>query len=162
MVLNLGAIAVVGCLLAGCGSSGTSMSKNMGARAVAFADTICREYNSSIYTERVLEDKGGQGPRPGQFLADREAEFTKLRAVMDSAREISRVRVYISDLTVQDRFLTALSKEVGKGYAAYLHFALSRSFRYGAHRSEVKVADDAKALGLTPCIGPRPRKPIEG
>lgn len=31
-----------------------------------------------------------------------------------------------------------------------------------SYRLEVKVQTDLKALGVTACIGPRPRKPIEG
>ena len=31
-----------------------------------------------------------------------------------------------------------------------------------SYRLEVKVQVDLKALGATTCIGPRPRKPIEG
>jgi hypothetical protein len=162
VIFNLGTVAVVSCLLVGCDNSGTSMSKNVGAHAVTVANAICREYNSYIYTERGLEDKGGQGSEPGQFLADREAEIGRLRAALSTTSESPQMRSYITSLVAEERLLAALHNEVKTGYEAYTHLALSKSYRDESRRLSLKLAAEARALGLESCIGPHPRRPIAG
>jgi hypothetical protein len=148
--------------LAGCGSGGSSTATTaVEAHAFTLANAICREYNAHIYAERALEERGVSSG-PGLFLAHKEAELTRLRVLMSSAGKLPGVDTYISDLAAEDRLLTALSREVPKGYAAYVHLALSKSFRDESHRLAVELAADEKALGLTSCLGPSPRKPIGG
>lgn len=148
---------------AGCGGGSSSTATNSAeAHSFALANAICREYNDYIYAQRALENKGNAGSGPQQFLAHDEAELARLRAVLSSTGKLPRVALYISDLAAQGRLLTTLSKEVGKGYAAYVNLALSKSYRNESGRLAVAVAADAKALGLTSCLGPRPRKPVGG
>jgi hypothetical protein len=148
--------------LSGCGGGGSSTATTaIEAHTFTLANAMCREYNAHIYAERALEERGVSSG-PGTFLAHKEAELTRLRALMSSAGKLPGVDTYISDLAAEDRLLTALSKEVPKGYAAYVHLALSKSYRDKSHRLVVELAADEKALGLTSCLGPTPRKPIGG
>ncbi len=127
------------------------------------ANAICREYNGYIYADRTREEIGNAGAEgPKRFLDRKEAEIAKLRDVMSSASEFPGAGAYVSDLAAQDRLLTALIRDIGKGYAAYLHLAVSRSYRDQSRKLEAKFAADERALRLTACIGPRSRSPIAG
>jgi hypothetical protein len=81
---------------------------------------------------------------------------------MSSASELPGVGAYVSDLAAQYGLLASLRREAGKGYAAYMHLALSKSYRDESRKLEAKVAADERALGLTACISPRPRPPVAG
>jgi hypothetical protein len=160
---RLAVVAAVACLLAGCSGGGSSaVTSPTEAHTFALANAICREYNAYVSVEQALEEKGNAGSGPEQFLAHKEAGIARLRNVLSAARKLPRVGVYISDLAARDGLLTALSKEVGKGYKAYMQVALSISYRDESRRLDINVAADAKALHLVPCMGPPPRHPIGG
>jgi hypothetical protein len=53
-----------------------------------------------------------------------------------------------------------LSDELKKSPAAYLKLAQTQPFANNTRRYGVEVGDDAKALGLTACVGPRPKKAV--
>jgi hypothetical protein len=160
---GLAVVPAVVCLLVGCSGGGSlAVTSPVEAHTFALANAICQEYNTDTYAERALEEKGNAGTGPEQFLAHKEMEIARLRAVLSVARKLPRAGAYISDLAAQDGLLTALSKEVGKGYKAYMQLALSKSYRDESRRLDIKVAADAKALHLAPCIGLSPRHPIGG
>lgn len=155
-------VAAAICLLASCGG-GSSMATNLAEAGVfAHARTICREYNNHIYRERALEGKGKAALGPGPFLARKEAEVASLRSVMGSVDNLPHVGTYLLDLSEQLALLSALSRELRKGHASYFRLALSKSYITESRRLNVKVATDAKALDLIPCIGPSPRRAIAG
>jgi hypothetical protein len=52
-----------------------------------------------------------------------------------------------------------LRDELKKSPAAYLKLAQTQPFANNTRRYGVEVGDDAKALGLTACVGPGRRKP---
>jgi hypothetical protein len=165
VLFGLGVMVACVCLAVGCGGSGSSATAN-GAEAeahiVTVGNAICRRYNASIYIEQEHEEKGGQGSGPAQFVGQKEAELERLRVALGSTSESPQVRSYISSLVAQERLLAALYKEVKKGYEAYTHLALSKSYRDESHRLDIKLAAGAQALGLDSCIGQRPRHPIAG
>jgi hypothetical protein len=55
-----------------------------------------------------------------------------------------------------------LRDELKKSPAAYLKLAQTQPFANNTRRYGVEVGDDAKALGLTACVGPRPKKAVKG
>jgi hypothetical protein len=69
-----------------------------------------------------------------------------------------RVATFLSDLAARRRLRTVVSKLSNKG-SNVLH---AGSYIEEAYRLNVKIYADEKALGLTSCLGPPPRKPIEG
>jgi hypothetical protein len=97
-----------------------------------------------------------------------KAEFARVRALIHSDRKLPRVGAFISDSAARRRVQAAmrkLSKKAGNG--AYFSRkegkgANAFSLLEESYRLEVKVQADLKALGLTSCVGPTPRKPIGG
>jgi hypothetical protein len=150
-------VAAAACLVSGCGGVPARGNHTAEAHDLTLARAICREYDASIDAGQ----QGRVGAGSDAFLAQREAELASLRAVMSSASALSDVDNYISDLAADERLLTGLRREAGKGYAAYLHVALSKAYREESRKLDAKVVADEKVLGLTACTGPA-RPPIAG
>jgi hypothetical protein len=137
-------LAYVAVALAGCGGGSSSSGANAAeAHLAALANRVCRESHTLRAT----------GP---PFEAHLKSEFASVRALISSDRGVPRVGTLVSDLAAQHRlrsaFGTRQGKEVTRGFSL-----LEESYRL-----EVKIQADLKALGLTSCIGPPPRKPIGG
>lgn len=161
---GLGAVLVAACLLAGCDGGGSSSSSKLAEEhSVAVANGVCAELKAYEDAQGAHEGTSKQGSETEQFLAHKETEIARLRAVMSSASTLPGVRVYISDLAAQDRPLTALSNALRRDDTAYFQrIVLSRSYAHESYRLDAKVANDEKALGLTSCIAPSTRRAIEG
>jgi hypothetical protein len=138
--------------LAGCGGSGSSRAA---AHLAAVANAICRESHTNRATGAPFE-------------VHMKAEFAKVRALIHSDRKLPRVATLIGDLAASQREQVALRKLSRKASNGSF---FSRRERDGAnafsllnesYRLEVKVQADLKALGLTSCLGPPPRKLIVG
>ena len=151
-------VAIGACLVGGCGGTSARQSHKAEVHALALANAVCRKYYASN-AGRGREQGGRADSGPVPFLAQRQAEFAKLRAVMSAVSELPGVGGYISDLAADDNLVAMLRRDVGRGYAAYLHVALSESYRQESRKLDAKVAADEKALGLTACIGPGARRP---
>jgi hypothetical protein len=137
-------LTCVAAALAGCGGGASSTAASTAeAHLAALANAICRESHTNRAT----------GP---PFEAHLKTEFAKLRALIRSDRKLPRVATYISDIQARDRLRTAMSK-LSKKEVPYAFSLMEDNYRLG-----VKIQADLKALGMTSCIGPRPRKPIEG
>jgi hypothetical protein len=138
-------VTTVTCLavaLIGCGG-GSPTAHAAEAHLAAFANRVCRESKALRATGRPFE-------------AHLKVEFASLRALINSDRGVARVGALVSDLAARRRLRSAFGKRSGKEVARGF-WLLEESYRL-----EVKIQTDLKALGLTSCIGPPPRKPIGG
>jgi hypothetical protein len=142
----------VAAALAGCGGGSSTAANTPEAHLAALANATCREFHTNRATGAPFE-------------AHMKAEFAKVRALIHSDRKLPRVSTFISDSAAQRRVQAAILREAspgkvfrrkeGKGANAF-------SLLEESYRLEVKVQADLKALGLTSCLGPTPRKPIGG
>jgi hypothetical protein len=140
-------------VLAGCGGSASSRAE---AHLAVLANAACRN----------AEDMGDH------FHLG--TELAGVRALMHSDRKLPRVATLIGDLAARQREQVALRKLSGKaGNGAYFSRKEGKGANKGeganafslleeSYRLEVKLQADLKALGLTSCLGPPPRKLIIG
>jgi hypothetical protein len=134
-------------VLVGCGGSRSSGAANTGeAHLVAVANATCRERREEMRATGAT------------FEARMKMEFASLRALISADRKLPRVGTLISDLAARRRLLREMRKIHRKEGDVTNAFSLLDE----SYRLEVKIQADLKALGLTSCIGPPPRKPIEG
>lgn len=127
------------------------------------ANRVCTDFKPYEDARGAHEGTSNHESETEQFLAHKETEIARLRALMSPASTLPSVRAYISDLAAQDRPLTALSKAFRQDDNAYFqHVVLSRSYAYESYRLDAKVAADEKALGLTACTAPSTRHAISG
>jgi hypothetical protein len=95
-------------------------------------------------------------------------DLAGVRALIHSDRKLPRVATLIGDLAARQREQVALRKLSGKaGSGAYFSRKAGKganafSLLQESYRLEVKVQADLKALGMTSCLGPPPRKLIIG
>jgi hypothetical protein len=95
-------------------------------------------------------------------------DLAGVRALTHSDRKLPRVATLIGDLAARQRNHNAVRELSGKaGKAAYFSRkegkgANAFSLLEESYRLEVKVRADLKALGMTSCLGPPPRKLIVG
>lgn len=147
--------------LAGCG--GTSSTENNAEKHLAaLANAACRESHTNRATGAPFE-------------AHIKAEFAKVRALIHADRKLPRVATLTRDLAARKREQVAVRKLFRKGDSGALK-GDSGAFFSGkegeganpfsllnkSYRLAVEVQADLKALGLTSCLGPTPRKPIGG
>jgi hypothetical protein len=138
------------CVVAAVAGCGGSTSSGAEARLAALANAACRNAEGM-----------GDHFHLGTDLAG-------VRALIHSDRKLPRVATLRRDLTARQRehvALRKLSRKAGTGSF------FSRTERDGAnpfsllnesYGLEVKVQADLKALGMTSCLGPPPRKLIVG
>jgi len=95
-------------------------------------------------------------------------QIARFRALLDSERKLPRVDTLISDSAalqpMEARLARIAVSEVSptkRGHVAESVPAGTASLVRKAHRLEVKVHADEKALGIA-CLGRFPREPIEG
>jgi hypothetical protein len=130
--------------LGGCGGGSPTAASRAEAHLAALANAICRESKDLRATSALFE-------------AHRNAQLARLGALVQSDRELPRVRTLSSDVAARHRVVTAMTKVSRKeGHVANVFSLMGEDYRLA-----VKVAADEKALGLTSCIV-RPQKPIEG
>jgi hypothetical protein len=122
-------LVVTATLVAGCGGSGHSPAE---AHLAALANGVCRE----------AENMGMHGRL--------KAELAKLRAQLNSDKELPRVATYVADAQATARSQATLSKLSYKKYAPAASTLLKESSRL-----ERKIQSDLKALGWTACAGAR-------
>ncbi len=133
--------------VAGCGGSALSRAE---AHLAAVANAACRN----------AEDMGDH--------FDLGTDLAGVRALIDSERKLPRVATLIRDMAARQREQVALRKLARKaGNGAYFSRkegkgANAFSLLEESYRLEVKVQADLKALGMTSCLGPPPRKLIVG
>lgn len=145
----------VAAALAGCGGGSSTAANTPEAHLAALANATCREFHTNRATGAPFE-------------AHMKTEFARVRALIHSDRKLPRVSTFISDSAARRRVQAAMrklskkagngaffSRKEGKGANAF-------SLLEESYRLEVKVQADLKALGLTSCLGPTPRKPIGG
>jgi len=95
-------------------------------------------------------------------------DLAGVRALIHSDRKLPRVATLIGDLAARQKTQVALRKLSRKaGSGAYFSRkegkgANAFSLLEESYRLEVKVQADLKALGMTSCLGPPPRKLIIG
>jgi hypothetical protein len=138
--------------LVGCGSASTPAEKAAEAHFVALANAICREAGTTEATRASV-------------LAGRKTELARAHALLNSARNQPAVRTYILDLAAQKRLRSTMSKGSGAFFNrsdTHSHGPRIFSELEDAYRLSVKIRADAKALGMTACIGHAPRAPIGG
>jgi hypothetical protein len=135
-------VICVAAVLVGCGGGASSNGANSAeARFVALANAICDKTN----TTRALSPPT-------------RTELARLRSLARSARKAPRVATYLSDLSARRTLRTAMSNLSKKAF----DLPHGTSYVEESYRLDVSVYTDAKALGLTSCIGRPPRKPIGG
>jgi hypothetical protein len=158
-------VGVLGCavaVLGGCGGSSSTVTPTAKARAFALASVACLEYNRFLEAQQAHEGQGSPGLELEQFLERTEERGNKVRAALHPVEKLPGVATYISDLTTQVESESALASELKKSAAAYLQLAETKPFAEKTRRAGAEVAADAKALGLSACVGPEPRKAVDG
>jgi hypothetical protein len=144
LVMVLICVVVV---LAGCGGSASSRVE---AHLAVLANAACRN----------AEDMGDH--------LHLGTELAGVRALMHSDRKLPRVATLMRDLAARARNRAALrklsSKAVNGAYFSRKKEKVANPFSLleESYRLEVKVQADLKALGMTSCLGPPPRKLIVG
>ena len=151
----------------GCGgssSSGSSSTVTPAARTHAFAlaGVACLEYDRFLEALQAHEGQGSPGLELEQFLQRTEERGEKVRAALTPVDELPGVASYIADLSTQVESEAALASELKKSAEAYLKLAETKPFAEKTRRAGAEVAADAKALGLSACVGPKPRKAVDG
>jgi len=92
--------------------------------------------------------------------AREETRISSFRTLMTAEEKLPRIGTFRSDLAARKRVQLATLRSgspAKDGIAANAPDLLERVFL-----TNVKVWADEKALGLTACMGARPRKPIGG
>jgi hypothetical protein len=153
--------------LGGCGggSGGGSSTATAAERAHAFAlaGVACGEYDRFLESLRLHEGEGNPNSELEQFLERTEQRGNQVRAALTPVEKLPGVPTYMTDLTTQVESETALLRELKKSPMAYLELAETKPFAEKTRRAGAAVGADAKALGLSSCVGPKPpRKPIKG
>jgi hypothetical protein len=129
-------------LLPGCGGASSTAASTAEARFVSFYNARCREE---------------KGDRATSHENIQKTEAATLLALTSAARKAPRVATYIADLRARRTLRAEIS------HAAKLsNVANPISLIEDSYRLATKIYADKKALGLTPCLGPPPRKPIGG
>jgi hypothetical protein len=140
-------LVCIAAALAGCGSSASSRAE---AHLAAVANAACRNAEGM-----------GDHFHLGTDLAE-------VRALIHSDRKLPRVATLIRDLDARKRERLALRRLSRKGDSGAFFSgkggkeANAFSLLEEPYRLAVKVQADLKALGMTSCLGPPPRKPIGG
>lgn len=172
-VITLSGVAMV---LAGCSSGSPTAASTELAKAVALGNATCRELNRAYPSnERPAPDSRAAEARLRTLEAASQA---RIRVMMSVAGSLPSVRRLRADITARRKLEAALQR-MSKGVAAttpridgrsghILSITIGRrgeslfSLFKESYPLNLKVYDDAKALGLTACVGQPPRKPIEG
>jgi hypothetical protein len=159
--LFVSVLACAAAALGGCGGSSSTLTAAQKAHAFALAGSACLEYNRFIEAQQAHE---GANPTSEleQFFARTEERGNNVRAALAPLKGLPRVAAYLSDLTTQVESETALASELKKSPADYLKLAETKPFAEKTRRAGAAVAAEAKALGLSACAGPKPRKPVAG
>ena len=157
--LLVAALICLAAVLAGCGSGSstatgasapTSAAK---AHAFALANAACTEYNKFIEAQKAHEGEGSPNAELALFFARTQARLTKLRAAMTPIDGLPQAAKLIADMNAQDGSLAELSGQLKTSAAAYLKLTESEPFAENTRRYAADVAADAKALGLSTCVG---------
>jgi hypothetical protein len=148
--------------IASCGGGSAAPTAAAKAHAFALADSACREYDAFIEAQQAHEGTSSPSSELERFLERTKANVTRVRAAMSQVATLPRVGAYLADLAAQDKTLTVTSTQLKKGDEAYFALTQSPSFVAQAHRANAAVVADAKALGLSACTGPQPRKQASG
>lgn len=162
------ALVCISAALAGCGGGSSTASgpatptSAEKAHALALASTACAEYDRFIESQQAHEGSGSPNTELEQFLENTDTRSRTVREAMRPIRTLPHVAAYIADLTAQEGSLTALSTQLGKSPEAYLKLAETEPFASNTRKYAADVANDAKLLGLSACVGPHPRKPVAG
>jgi hypothetical protein len=133
--------------LAGCGGSASSRAE---AHLAAVANAACRNAEGMGDHVHMSTDLAG------------------VRALIHADRKLPRVATLTRDLATRQREQVAVRKLSRKGdNGAFFsgkegEGANAFSLLEEPYRLAVKVQADLKALGMTSCLGPTPRKPIGG
>jgi hypothetical protein len=127
-------LAVLAALIAGCGgaASGASIER----QAVAVANAVCRDYQA--YVAARTASVRVEGERDQEYRA-------RLLTALQPAAHRPRVAAYLKARAVLEAQVDSIRAFPEKIYQA----------RLAVYRAE-------KALSLSNCIDPPPRKPIEG
>jgi hypothetical protein len=154
MLRNLGGVMLAGGALglASCGGDGSpAVAHTAEARFVALANAICRDSKAHI----------GAHSRPADpALAREETNASRLRALLASDTKLPGVGILRADLAAPQRVQIALLHSVSPTKDGIAANALEL---FGwLYRTNVNVWADEKTLGLSSCVGPRPRKPTGG
>jgi hypothetical protein len=104
------------------------------AHVVALANATCREYNARSGT--------------ANNLSQARKEEARIRAILTPAASDPRVGTFLKDVAARERLLSRL-------YSPGLTEAVLRHLYLDLQRATLEVHEDAKALGLTSCFGPR-------
>ena len=160
--LLVGVLAGAVAALGGCGGSSSTVTPAAKAHAFALAGVACLEYNRFLEALQAHEGQGNPSSELEQFLERTEERGNKVRAALTPVDKLAGVAGYISDLATQVESETALASELRKSATAYLKLTETKPFAEKTRRAGAEVAADAKTLGLSACVGPRPRKPAAG
>jgi hypothetical protein len=160
--LLVGVLVCTAGALGGCGGSSSTVTAADKAHAFARANVACLEYNSFLEALRAHEGQGSPGSELEQFLERTEQRGNRVRAALQPVAKLPAVATYIADLSTQVESEAALESELKKSASAYLKLTETKPFAEKTRRAGVEVAAEAKALGLSACVGPKPRKPATG
>jgi hypothetical protein len=160
--LLVGVLASAAVALGGCGGSSATVTAADKAHAFALAGVACLEYNSFLEALKAHEGQSSPGSELEQFLERTEQRGNRVRAALTPVAKLPGVATYISDLSTQVESETALESELKKSAAAYLKLTETKPFADKTRRAGAAVAAEAKALGLSACVGPKPVKPAAG
>jgi hypothetical protein len=155
-------LACLAAALGGCGGSESAFTPAEKAHAFALAGAACAQYDRFIEAQQAHEGSGSPNAELEQFLENTETRTRAVREAMRPLQKLPHVAGYIADLTAQEGSLTALSTQLRKSPEAYLKLAETEPFANNTRKYGADVASDAKLLGLSTCVGPRPGKPITG
>jgi hypothetical protein len=160
--LLAGVLACAAAALGGCGGSSSTVTAADRAHALALAGAACLEYNRFLENLQAHEGAGSPSAELEQFLTRTEERGNKVRVALTPLDKQPGVATYISDLTTQVESEEALARELKKSAAAYLKLTETKPFAEKTRHAGAAVAADAKALGLSACVGPKPRKAVKG
>jgi hypothetical protein len=132
--------------LLGCGGSSPRGAKADEAHLIALATATCRQAHRS-------------SPSGTSTLAERKADLTKLRPLIDADRKLPSVAKFDSDLAAERQFTSTVKKSAGKHPGELIG---PNSYFARAYNLELKVYADARSLGLSSCLGVPPRVAIGG
>jgi hypothetical protein len=164
-------LSLLGCValaLSSCGSGARTAASSSAAtpaakaHAFALATDACREYDTFIEAQQAHEGASDPGVELERFLDHTQVRARKLQAAMSPVESLPGVAKYVAALTAEETSLQALSAQLSKGANAYLKLSQSEPFATSTRRVSAEVGEDAKALGLHSCEGPRPRSAHAG
>lgn len=151
-------LVCVAVALTGCGGGSSTASGTAESHAAALANSVCGEINAYVRGLHLRSGTAIPQSERERIRAYEESQIARVRALMSAARKLQGAGTLLSDLTAREGLKIAMGKVARKEGDV----ANALSYIDDAYRLDVKIAADEKAVGLTSCIGPPPRKPIGG